>query len=648
MTSSFSVSSKFTSQVQQAFLDELHRIFKVNGVLQQKIPSYRYRDEQWQLVQEIAHTMIDGSTLLAQAGTGTGKTYAYLVPALLSKGKVIISTASKTLQDQLYNKDLPSMLGILGIPAQVSLLKGRNNYLCKHYVQEVKTYHQFETQQEIKWFKQIERFSQTTQTGDKSECNNVPENAAIWNWVTATKDMCLASKCEHYQSCFMMQARKQALMADIVVVNHHLFIADLMLKENDIELLPKSNLVIFDEAHHLPSIATHFFGTSISTSQITHLCQDVNILAVAHCPEVKWGNVCSTLDKIAKDMRLSLKIGKYQLQDIEKAEFIVYTENLSAKLQDFCHLLSQHSQRHAEIEKLYERAQELLDNLNAWLNVQADYIYWVNVTQQSLQWHVTPLNIAQKFSGHQQQTWIFTSATMAVNKQFDHFIHELGVQADRQICLDSPFDYQKNILYIPQHIVDVNHREFSQQFIQSIWPILFSSAGHALILCTTLRAVDEYADKLKNILQQHNLIWPLLVQGQDTRAKLLHLFKTMPNAILIGSQSFWEGVDVPGQALRFVAIDKIPFAVPDDPIHAAKIRYFKQQNKSAFMDYQLPLASIHLQQGVGRLIRNEMDRGVLAIGDNRIAHKAYGQVLLNSLPNFKISYDVNDACNFFD
>jgi ATP-dependent DNA helicase DinG len=643
-----SFASKFTSQIQQAFLDELHNIFKINGTLQNKIANYRYRDEQWKLVQEIAHTMIEGSTLLAQAGTGTGKTYAYLVPALLSKGKVIISTASKTLQDQLFNKDLPNMLAVLGIPAQVSLLKGRNNYLCKHYLQEVKTYHQFETQQEIKWFKHIERFGQTTKTGDKSECSNVPENASIWNWVTATKDTCLGSKCEYHADCFMMQARKQALMADVVVVNHHLFIADLMLKENDIELLPKSNLVIFDEAHHLPSIATHFFGSNVTTNQITHLCQDVNMIGVVHCPDVKWGNVCNNLDKTAKDARLMLQVGKYQLQDLEhNAEFISITQNLAKQLQDFCTLLAQHMQRHVEIEKLYQRAQELLDNLNLWLKVQADYVYWVSVAQQSLQWHVTPLNIAHKFSAHQQQTWIFTSATMAVNQKFDHFINELGISGDRQICLASPFDYQKNLMYIPHQIVDVSHRDFAHQFIQSIWPILLSSAGHALILCTTLRALNEYAEKLQHILKQHDLAWPLLVQGQDTRAKLLHLFKTTSNAILIGSQSFWEGVDVPGQALRVVAIDKIPFAVPDDPIHAAKIRYFKQQNKSAFMDYQLPLASITLQQGVGRLIRNEGDTGVLVIGDNRIVHKAYGQILLNSLPNFNISYDINDACKFF-
>jgi ATP-dependent DNA helicase DinG len=604
------------------------------------------------------------------------------VPALLCGGKVIITTASKTLQDQLYNKDLPTMMQALGIPAQISLLKGRNNYICQYYLQEEVEYGNSSDAQEIKWLRNIDKFSKNSVSGDKTECVNVPENANIWHRVTANKDTCLGSKCGYYNSCFMVQARKNALLADIVVVNHHLFIADLMLKQNDIELLPKSNVVIFDEAHHLPEIATNFFGYSISTSQISNLCSDVAIIGHVHCADVKWSHVCQKLDKKAKDTRLTVDKGKYQFHDLEKnTRFFTATKELFAELEEFSALLSNHSSRHEEMARFYERSQELLSNLNQWQQNNSLYIYWIDVGMQSLTWHSTPLDISKQFAAHQHQTWVFTSATIAVQNKFDHFIRELGLDLPlidetkdistsekdaqnilqnqpqainplnsrnlHQICIDSPFDYQKSLLYIPKNMPDASDIDFNQRLINHSWASILSSGGHALILCTTLRGVEQSAIALDKLLKQHNLDWPLLVQGQSTRSRLLQEFKTKPNSILIGSQSFWEGVDIRGEALKLVIIDKIPFATPDDPVNAGKIRHLKQQHVNAFKDYQIPQASITLQQGAGRLIRSESDTGVLIIGDKRIVEKSYGKSLLLSLPKFKITRNEDDVIGFF-
>ncbi len=661
------------------FLTELKHIFKENGLLQQKIQGYTYRKEQWQLVQEIAETMADGNTLMAQAGTGTGKTYAYLVPALLCGGKVIITTASKTLQDQLYTKDLPAMIQALGIPAQISLLKGRNNYVCQHYLQEELEYGNSTDNQEIQWLNNIDKFSKISVSGDKTECTSVPENAPLWHRVTATKDSCLGSKCGYYNSCFMVQARKNALLADIVVVNHHLFIADLMLRQNDIELLPKANVIIFDEAHHLPEIATNFFSYIVSTAQISNLCSDVLMGGKIHCADVKWNQNCQKLDKKAKDVRLTVEKGKYQSHDLEKnTKFSLAAKELLAELEDFSKLLSIHASRHEEIARFFERSQELLHNLNIWLEINTKYIYWIDVSTQSLSWHTTPLDISKQFASHQNQTWIFTSATIAVQNKFEHFIRELGLDLpldkltkngaetenipssqspntvnieDRKlntISIESPFDYEKSLLYIPKNMPDANDTNFNHQLIMQTWASILSSGGHALILCTTLKGVDQTAQALDKLLTQHNLDWPLLIQGQSTRSRLLQEFKAKPNSILVGSQSFWEGVDVRGEALRLVIIDKIPFTTPDDPVNAGKIRHLKQQNINAFTDYQIPQASVTLQQGAGRLIRSESDKGVLIIGDKRLVEKHYGKILLASLPKFKITRDENEVIKFFN
>jgi len=645
------------------FLEALYNIFKDNGILQKNIPNYKFRQEQYKLVEEIGKMLLDGGTLVAQAGTGTGKTFAYLIPALLAGGKVMISTASKTLQDQLYNKDLPVILKSLSIPLQVSLLKGRNNYICQYYLQETLEYGLVAEKQDVIWLQKIDRFAKTTSSGDKSECNDVPENAPIWAAVTATKDTCLGSQCDYYNTCFMVKARRDAMLADVVVVNHHLFVADIMLQKNDIELLPKVNTVIFDEAHHLPHIATNFFGHRISTLQIIDLARALGVEGSIHAPEISWAVLRGVLEKEAKDTRLMLKDGKYQWQDIEKnEEFINQTKDLLNTLDEISGIIFKQSGRHEAINRLWERCEELKNNLQIWLNKDSNNVHWLDVHGHSMQWHTTPLDISKQFSAKQNQTWIFTSATLAVNDNFEYFVRELGLDLPminsenpnvsqnrnlKTLAIHSPFEYKNSLLYIPKNLLDVTNRAYHKDLMDKSWSSILSSGGHALILCTTLKGVNECSFYLQELLKSHDLEWPLLVQGQNTKAKLLSDLKNKPNAILIGSLSFWEGIDIVGKALQLVIIDKLPFTTPDDPIHAGKIKHLQSQEINAFSSYQVPLAAITLQQGVGRLIRNEKDKGVLIIGDKRIIEKSYGKSLIKSLPNFSITHNEQQVINFF-
>jgi ATP-dependent DNA helicase DinG len=665
----------------EKYMQNLQHIFSAGGILDQKIDSYNYRKEQWQLAQEISKTIVDGGILVAQAGTGTGKTFAYLVPAILFGGKVILSTASKTLQDQLFRKDLPLILKTLGIPAQISLLKGRNNYICKNYLEHTLENGTVQSPQEVVWLNKIDKFSKISKTGDKNDCVGVPENEAIWSQVTANKDTCLGNQCQYYNECFMVQARKDALTADIVVVNHHLFIADLMLKQADIdiEILPKSHAVIFDEAHHLPKIATNFFGTNVSTMQITDLCSNLRLVGTIHCPDTDYNNASNQVEKAAKDLRLTLEQGKYQYKDINsESPFWSGVNVLFYHLQEMGKILQNNAARHEEIAKMFDNYNLIIDAFSQWIDTTDNHVYWIDVNGANLTLHVTPLDIAEKFSSYQQQAWIFTSATLAVDKDFSHFVRELGLNLPKKIIADgddsninknniaskelaiashnenlktlyieSPFDYKKSLIYVPNNLPAVSDKNYNTELIRNIWPIILASGGHAFILCTTLRALEQSHIALQEILNQHGLNWPVLVQGNGSRLQLLEKFKISPNAILIGSQSFWEGVDVPGKALQLVIIDKLPFATPDEPINAGKIKYLTDQGLNAFNVYQVPHAAILLQQGIGRLIRSEKDKGVVVIGDRRIIDKYYGKVLLKSLPSFTLSTNENNAINFF-
>ncbi len=595
--------------------------------------------------------------MVAEAGTGTGKTFAYLVPALLSGGKVIISTGTKTLQDQLFGRDIPTVRDALKVPVTVALLKGRANYVCHHHLERAKDDGRLPTRDDVMHLARIESFARITMTGDRADCTEVPENAGVWPLVTSTRDNCLGSQCTHYDKCFVMKARKQALEADVVVVNHHLFFADVMLREESVaELLPACNTVIFDEAHQLPETASLFFGQSVSTTQLLDLARDVRIEAATSAKDFPALPVAANaLEKAARDLRLAFDDSGTRIP----ATALKQRKQITEALADACDKLTMlaetlHSQaaRSDGLQQCFERADALRGQLSGWReDSDAELVRWVEVFHQSVQFNATPLSIAEIFRKQveaQAKAWVFTSATLSVNGDFKHYVNELGIESGQTASWASPFDFAKQgLLYVPQNLPDPNTPDYTAAVVEAALPVVEASRGRAFLLFTSLRAMREAHGLLQDEFKKRGWDYPLLVQGEGSRTELLQRFRSLGNAVLVGSQSFWEGVDVRGDALSVVMIDKLPFAPPDDPVLAARIAKINAEGRNAFMEYQLPRAVISLKQGAGRLIRDETDRGVLMICDPRLISKAYGKRIWRSLPPMTRTRDVADVTAFF-
>ncbi len=611
------------------------------------------------MAERIAEAIKNNAVFIAEAGTGTGKTFAYLVPALRSNGKVIVSTGTKTLQDQLFNKDLPTVRDILKAPVKIALLKGRANYVCPYHLQRSLADGRFLTREDAADARRISVFAKTTQSGDKAECVEVNENSPVWQHVTSTRDNCLGQECPDYKECFVMQARKEAMAADLVVVNHHLFLADVMLRDEGMaELLPACNTVIFDEAHQLPEVATLFFGDSVSTAQFLDLARDARTEALTHARDCLDLPVASkALEKAAKDLRLAVGIdaGRFSAgQLLERPEFAPALQGLLEEIARFAAILETQAERAEGLEKCWQRAGELVQRLSQWQQQQpadAGYVYWGEAFTHSLQLNATPLDVANIFRkqmGGHPRAWIFTSATLAVQGKFHHYCAELGLGDPDSACWHSPFDYgEQAVLYAPLGMPDPNAWNYTESVVDAAWPAVKAAGGGAFFLCTSLRAMRRTHELLKARLEDEGLDMPLLVQGEGSKNDLLQRFRHHGAAILVGSQSFWEGVDVRGEALSLVVIDKIPFAPPDDPVLAARIEEMKKQGRNAFMEYQLPRAVINVKQGAGRLIRDETDKGVLMICDPRLTSKPYGRRVWQSLPPMKRTRELQVVLDFF-
>ncbi len=633
---------------------EVDELFSGSGVLATGIEGFRPRQSQTDMARAVADAIARRGTLLAEAGTGTGKTFAYLVPALLWGGKVIVSTGTKNLQDQLFLRDIPVVRKALNAPVTVALLKGRANYLCHFHLERTQQNGRLTAREDVGYLREIARFAKTTSTGDKSELSRVPETALIWNLVTSTRDNCLGAECAHYQDCFVMKARKEAQQADVVVVNHHLFFADVALKDTGVaELLPSANTVIFDEAHQLPDTATMFFGETVSTSQIMELCRDVLAEGLSHARDgADWAATIAPVEKAVRDLRLAfpaegIKLAREQIAD--SSPFFPALEHLKAMLSQMTEVLASQAERAETIEQCRVRAIELGARLEAWTPLQdpeqrAAKVLWVEAFSQSLQLHQTPLSIAPVFSKQREgppRAWIFTSATLAVKNDFSHYSAQLGLTGEPALSWPSPFDYPNQaLLYVPSDLPSPNSPGYTDAVVEAALPVIEAAGGRAFLLCTTLRAVRRAAELLRAAFDERQLPWPLLVQGELGRTELLSRFRAAGNAVLIGSQSFWEGVDVRGDALSVVIIDKLPFAPPDDPVLAARIADMETRGLSGFMHHQLPEAIISLKQGAGRLIRDERDRGVLMICDPRLIAKPYGRRIWQSLPPFSRSREL--------
>tara|TARA_B110000208_G_C11800442_1_gene441859 strand:+ start:4822 stop:6840 length:2019 start_codon:yes stop_codon:yes gene_type:complete len=636
---------------------QLSQVFAAGGALSTAIDGYTEREEQVRMAHAIADAIAGNKQLVAEAGTGTGKTFAYLVPALLFGGKVIISTGTKTLQDQLFNRDLPNVRDALKVPVTVSMLKGRANYVCHYHLESAEKEGRFASREDAKYMHIIKDFAEHNKTGDKAELTDVPENAMIWSNVTSTRDNCLGQDCHYYKECFVMGARKKALAADVVVVNHHLFFADVMLRDEGVtELLPSANTVIFDEAHQLPDIAGLFFGEDVSTNQVLELCRDSTsaYLSLAKgC--IALSEAVPPLEKAVKDFRLIFAYEGARMP-VKKALVLKGFEEAYSQIQEqlaaLTKVLESQAARDPMLEKCWQRGEELLIQLSRWHKAEnSNLVRWVEVFTQSVQLHATPLSVAEGFGKQlnaEPRAWIFTSATLAVKSDFSHYQSQMGLAGAETLYLQSPFNYeQQALLYAPMGMPDPNSPDYIEAVTKAALPVIQASQGRAFVLCTSLRAMREIYALLKDAFALNGMEYPILLQGDSTRTELLDRFRTHGNAVLVGSQSFWEGVDVRGEALSAVIIDKLPFAPPDDPVLSARIDQLNTEGKNAFMEYQLPYSVITLKQGAGRLIRDETDRGVLMICDPRLITKSYGKRIWQSLPPFRRTKVLADVEVFF-
>lgn len=646
-------------------------LFAENGLLSKSIGGFRPRLSQTSMAKAIAQAISGRSTLIAEAGTGTGKTFAYLVPAMLWGGKVILSTGTKNLQDQLFLRDIPTMRKALNVPISVALLKGRANYLCHFHLDRTLQNGRLTSREDVGYLRDISRFAKTTTTGDKAELSRVPENAPVWNLVTSTRENCMGADCQYYQDCFVMKARKEAQQADVVVVNHHLFFADVALKDTGVaELLPSANTVIFDEAHQLPETASLFFGETVSTFQILELCRDVLAEGLAHARDaLEWPKLVLPVERAARDLRLAFPEDSVRLalhQVAASSPFFPALEKLIDELGAMIPSLESQAERAETIAQCHGRAAELLIKLEAWHaqatgtgepvqkekeEGKAEHVLWIEAFSSSLQMHRTPLSIAPIFNKQREGTpraWIFTSATLAVKNDFHHYAAQMGLWDEPAHSWPSPFQYERQgLLYVPNGLPQPNSMEYTDAVVDAALPVIHASNGRAFLLCTTLRAVNRAAERLRKEFERRGWPYPLFVQGAAGRTELLDRFRASGNGVLIGSQSFWEGVDVRGDALSLVIIDKLPFSPPDDPVLAARLDALERKGLSGFVHYQLPEAIINLKQGAGRLIRDEKDRGVLMICDPRLITKPYGRRIWQSLPSFKRTRELETVLQFF-
>ncbi|MDX5444574.1 MAG: ATP-dependent DNA helicase [Zoogloeaceae bacterium] len=627
-------------------MTDLAHAFSPDGPLARAIPGFRARPQQIEMAGRIEEALKNYGVLVAEAGTGTGKTFAYLVPALLAGGKVIVSTGTKTLQDQLFKRDLPTVRDALKVPVRMALLKGRANYVCPYHLERNAREGRFQSPQDAADLRRIVRFAQITNTGDKAECTDVREDSPAWMAATSTRDNCLGQECPNVKDCFVMAARREAMDADVVVVNHHLFFADVMLRDVGMgELLPACNAVIFDEAHQLPETASLFFGESVSTAQLLELARDTRSETIASAPDCRdLIDATRALEKGARDLRLAFGAEPVRMAwsvAAEREGFEEAVDGAENALIAFETVLETQAERSEGLGNCLRRTQEMRERLARWRGPEdAEMVRWVEVFSQSVSLNATPLHVAGVFKRQlegQLRAWIFTSATLAVGNDFTHYCNEMGLswleKPPVTAVWGSPFEYaEQAVLYAPGNMPDPNHPDYADAVARTALPLIRASRGRAFVLCTSLRAMRRVHGLIAEGLAGSGDALPLLLQGEGSRTELLARFRMLGNAVLVASQSFWEGVDVPGDALSLVIIDRLPFAPPDDPVLAARIEHMQKAGYNPFMSYQLPRAVISMKQGAGRLIRSENDRGLLCVCDPRMISKPYGKMVWRSLP----------------
>lgn len=624
-----------------------------SGVFAQNLPGFVARDAQQTLAAAIGRALESQDVLVAEAGTGIGKTFAYLVPALLSGKRILISTGTRTLQDQLYYRDLPAVAAVLGRPVKVALLKGRANYLCRYRLgQSLDSARGLLHGEHERGLVRINDWAGVTRTGDRSELSTVPENSVLWPQVTSTVENCLGQKCPEYSRCFVFEARRRAQEADIVVINHHLLLADMVLKESGFgALLPGADMVIVDEAHQLPETAARYFSLSLSTRQLTEWARDTRREyreAGVQAPEFeKHVNAL-------EPWLVALQMAAEQLGTRADWQELKSRPQLSADLRELQPLLQAVEQdlttlegHSAGLASCRERATALLARLEQFLedDPEQQNVRWIEPQARGISFNLTPLDTAERFQGSMQTLhcgWVFLSATLSVNGGFRHFRERLGLNEADELLLGSPFDYAHNaLLYVPLGLPDVASAGYVAAVVKAAAPVVEASGGRAFLLFTSHWALQNAAAQVRG-----RWPFPLLVQGEAPRRRLLERFRELGNAVLLGTASFWEGVDVKGPALSVVVIDKLPFASPGDPLVKARLAACARQGREPFIEYQLPQAVLALKQGVGRLIRDETDTGVLMLCDPRLTKRGYGKLFLDSLPPMRRTQELDEVQEF--
>ncbi|WP_282176676.1 ATP-dependent DNA helicase [Vibrio nereis] len=633
----------------------ISKTFSSDGALGKAIPGFQPRQAQLDMAEAVSNAIKQNTQLVVEAGTGTGKTFAYLVPALLSGKKTIISTGSKNLQEQLFHRDLPLMTSALGFYGQVALLKGRANYLCLDRLsrQMLESHGNNADPALLSQLVKVRSWVSETKTGDLGDCDAIAEDSPVIPTITSTNDNCLGKECPSYQDCFVLKARKKAMEADVVVVNHHLFLADLAIKETGFgELIPEADVFIFDEAHQLPDIASQYFGQSLSSRQIQELSKDIEIGYRTEAKDMRQlQKVGEKLLQAAMDLRITLGEPGFRgnwREAIKSPSIARELERLQEALDFALEVLKLALGRSQLLDSAFERANTIQARLQRVCDVSiTGYSYWFDTTPRHFSLHITPLSVADKFHEQielKQGAWIFTSATLAVNGDFGHFTSRLGLKPQQQFSLPSPFDYQSQArLCVPRYLPEPNSPGLADKLVRMLSPVIERNQGRCFFLCTSHSMMRELGERFRETLTV-----PVLMQGETSKQKTLAEFMELGNALLVATGAFWEGIDVRGDALSCVIIDKLPFTAPDDPLLKARIEDCQLKGGDPFAQVQIPDAVITLKQGVGRLIRDKKDKGALIICDNRLVTREYGGVFLASLPPIPRTRDLGVVEDFLD
>ena len=622
-----------------------------DGPFAAEVPGFVPRDCQQTMADAVEEAIAERQTLIVEAGTGTGKTFAYLVPALLSGKRVIVSTGTKTLQDQLFHRDLPRVRAVLGARLKTSLLKGRANYLCRYRLEHTLKDGRFASREQAAQAQAIRAWGERSASGDRGEFSDVPEDSPLWPRVTSTAENCLGAECPLYADCFVVKARRAAQEADLVVVNHHLLFADLAIKQEGFgEILPGAHAFVLDEAHQIPELAGVFFSTSITARQLTELAGDT----LAECASVS-GALASLREPFEAIAPAVKRVRAALDAQPSKGAFVLIEQNANAMqelraleeaLRKLAEALGAQAERSRGLASAHERAEVLGQRLHVVLDGGAhEAVHWYETTPHGFALHATPLDLAPPLRGLREQShasWIFTSATLSVAGSFEHFSRQLGLDDPVEAMLPSPFDYATQALaYLPKGLPDPAAPDYTERVVAAARPVIAAARGRSFVLFTSHRALKKAAELL------NDLPYPLFVQGTAQRHQLLTDFRESGNGVLLGAASFWEGVDVAGEALSCVIIDKLPFAAPDDPVLEARLNALRESGANPFFAWQVPAAAIALKQGAGRLIRDAGDRGVLMLCDPRLTTRGYAKLFLQSLPPMPRTREIADVQAFF-